>query len=130
MKHLKLFDSYISAEERNINDILDRMNNGDQSSDDEISDLKDYDKNNEPTGYVDDDEREYMDTAKKEYNIHFKHLAGKEISPDDLKDAIRKMKNKEFSIHPFMTFYNEHPEIFDNLELRDIWKVFMLNPEW
>ena len=127
MKHLKLYDSYISSEERNINDILDKMNKGDKSSEDDLSDLKNYGKNQEPTGYIEEDEREYQEISDRDYNLHFKRFLGKELTPEVLITILDKMRNKGINIRAFMRFFDEHTEIFDNIELDKIWFDFLLS---
>jgi hypothetical protein len=121
MKHLKNFEGYVFDEERNINDILDKMNKGDKLSDDDTLTLKNQ-------GKIPDwkDKLKYsLDNRflKDESPYPFSDLIGIELLPEDLESVINDIIENKINFSVIMKFAAEHPEIKEQEELREIWET-------
>ena len=121
MKYLKTFESYITPEERDINDMLDDMNRKkNNNTEPEIyPQINDNDSNNDNINpqINDNDNDSNNDNINSELNDDNK------ITPEQLESVINSFLKYDFEnmTHKMSTFINNHQYIKTDPELKYIW---------
>ena len=121
MKHIKTFERYVAPDERNINDILDKMNKGDKTSDSDLSILRNQGRLPE----IKPVEAEEQDDINIEYEYFFSDLKNSVLNEDDLYDVIERIEENRLHVTTVQKVLEDHPEISKDQNLKQIWFKFL-----